>query len=63
MEARRHVEVTGVLVGGAELADNAELDSAHRGQVWGQHERTVRAEGGWLARGGHWCARRWHGWR
>jgi hypothetical protein len=33
METRRHVEVTGVLASGAELADNAEWVAAHKGQV------------------------------
>jgi hypothetical protein len=55
------VEVTGVLAGGTELADNTELgDGAQRAGV-GQDEHAVRAEGGWLARVGHRCARQQRG--
>jgi hypothetical protein len=46
MEARRRVQVTGVLNDGAELADGAQRAGVGAA-------RTVHAEDRWVTRGGH----------
>ena len=48
MEARRRVEVTGVLDNGAELGDGAQRVGV------GAAQAAVRAVGGWVSHGGHW---------